>query len=124
VPIFRSNFSIMSDNQIQILALLERVGGSISLICLSLIFLASAVARRLRTEPNTLILFTSISSALASIACIMGDDGIQQGMKDPLCQTQGFLLDMYVEIYSGSKWRAKLTLSCLLDSHCRPLFGL
>jgi hypothetical protein len=59
-----------------------------------------------------LILFTSIPSVLASIACIIGDGGIQQGMKEPLCQTQGFLLDMYVQTSSGFKWGAKLTLSC------------
>jgi hypothetical protein len=73
----------------RVLAMLERVGGSLSLISVVLILMSYTFMRRMRTEPNTFIVFMSASSALGSIACLIGDRGALQG-------AQGFLLDMCV----------------------------
>ena len=74
----------------RVLAILERVGGSLSLISVVSILISYTFMRRMRTEPNTFIVFMSVSSALGSIACLVGDRGSLQG-------AQGFLLDMCVD---------------------------
>jgi hypothetical protein len=73
----------------RVLAILERVGGSLSLLSVVLILMSYTFMRRMRTEPNTFIVFMSASSALGSIACLVGNGGALQG-------AQGFLLDMCV----------------------------
>lgn len=79
----------LSDDQLRALAILERVGGSLSLISVVLILLSYTFMRRMRTDPNAFIVFISVSSALGSIACLVGG-------RSPHQEAQGFLLDMYV----------------------------
>lgn len=83
-----------TQDQIQTLALIQRTGGCLSLISVILIFIAFASLPRLRTVPNTFIAFASVSNAGAAVACIIGSDGFLQGETSPLCQLQGFLLEM------------------------------
>ena len=84
-----------NEEQVQTLALIQRTGGSLSLISVILIFIAFATLPRLRTVPNTFIAFASVANAGAAVACIIGSDGLHQGAASPLCQLQGFLLEMY-----------------------------
>lgn len=72
----------------------ERVGASLSLVGVCLIFVTFALFQRLRTVPNTFILFASISNVGASVACLIGFDGLNAGESSALCQVQGFLLEM------------------------------
>jgi hypothetical protein len=73
---------------------IERLGASISLICVCLIFVAYGLFKRVRTVPNTFIFFASIANVGASIACLIGYTGILAGEESALCQTQAFLLEM------------------------------
>jgi len=82
-------------DQIKILVVLERLGGSLSLTGVVLIFIAYGLFSRLRTIPNTFIVFASIANAGASIASVIAYDGVIQGQTTPLCQAQGFLFHMY-----------------------------
>jgi hypothetical protein len=72
----------------------ERVGASLSLVGVCLIFVTFALFKRLRTVPNTFILFASISNVGASVACLIGFNGLNAGEGSALCQVQGFLLEM------------------------------
>lgn len=72
----------------------ERVGASLSLVGVCLIFITFALFKRLRTVPNTFILFASISNVGASVACLIGFRGLNAGEGSALCQIQGFLLEM------------------------------
>ena len=74
----------------------ERVGASLSLVGVVLIFITYAAFKRLRTVPNTFILFASIANVGASIACLIGYAGLTAGDQSPLCQVQAFLLEMLV----------------------------
>ncbi|KAM5349774.1 hypothetical protein ACJ41O_006279 [Fusarium nematophilum] len=60
----------------QTLALLERLGGSISLVAVLFIFITYAVVVPIRNPRNTFIMFASIANLGASIACIIARDGI------------------------------------------------
>lgn len=72
----------------------ERFGASLSLVGVSLIFITYALFKRLRTVPNTFILFASIANVGASVAALIGYDGIMAGDDSALCQIQAFLLEM------------------------------
>lgn len=74
----------------------ERLGATLSLISVCLIFLTYGIFKRVRTVPNTFIFCASIANVGASIACLIGYAGIQAGDSSALCQTQAFLLEMYV----------------------------
>jgi hypothetical protein len=86
-------FTTLSD-EAGLLALLARVGGSLSLFPVCFISVFYAFIPRLRTEPNTFLVFTSVGSILGCVACIVGGDGIRQGLSSPLCLAQSFLLDV------------------------------
>lgn len=90
--------STMSLRAEQILALeaLERAGASLSMVGSFAIFITYWKYKRLRTVPNTFILFASVANVGASVACLIGYDGIRAGESSFLCQLQAFLLEMYV----------------------------
>lgn len=73
---------------------IERLGASLSLLGVCLIFIAYGFFKRVRTVPNTFIFFASIANVGASIACLIGYAGISAGDSSALCQAQGFLLEM------------------------------
>ena len=87
--------SHFTDAQVRTLVILERSGGCISLFSVILILASFSLFPRLRTIPNTFIVFKSMANAGAAIACIIALDGIQLGRTSPLCQLQGFMLEMY-----------------------------
>lgn len=72
----------------------ERIGASLSLLGVFLIFIAYGLFKRVRTVPNTFILFASIANVGASTACFIGYAGIVAGENSALCHTQAFLLEM------------------------------
>lgn len=84
----------LDEDQIRMLVVLERAGGSISLFSVLLIFICYGMFPRLRTVHNTFVVFGSVANIGAAIGCIIAYDGIHQGLTSPLCQFQGFLLQM------------------------------
>ena len=90
----------------------ERSGASLSLVGVSLIFVAYALSKRLRTVPNTFILFASIANVGASVACLVGYDGIMAGDPSALCQMQAFLLEMFMQ--SDPWWSLAMAVNVFL----------
>lgn len=84
----------LTRDQIGVIVKLERAGASLSLIGISMIILTFRLFKRLRTVPNTFILFASVANVGASIACLIGYDGLASGAGSSLCQVQAFLLEM------------------------------
>jgi hypothetical protein len=89
-----SDFMNLTAEEKGTLQTVERVGASLSLVGVCLIFVTFALFKRLRTVPNTFILFASISNVGASVACLIGFNGLNAGESSALCQVQGFLLEM------------------------------
>ncbi|KAH6895752.1 hypothetical protein B0T10DRAFT_557933 [Thelonectria olida] len=94
------------------LVLLERIGGSISLVAVLLIFVAYALAPRVRNVQNTFIVFASISNIGASIASLIALDGVEQGVDSSLCQGQGFLFQMFMQ--SDPWWSLAMAFNVFL----------
>jgi hypothetical protein len=80
--------------QIDIIVLFERLGAAFSLVGVLLIFLAFSVFKRLRTIPNTFIVFASVANLGASVACLIGYSGVLAGSTSPLCQAQAFMFEL------------------------------
>ncbi|KAK0671045.1 putative G-protein coupled receptor [Cercophora samala] len=75
----------------------ERFGASLSLVGVFFIFWAYWMFKRVRTVPNTFILFASIANVGASVACLIGYAGIIAGDESGLCRVQAFLLEMFMQ---------------------------
>lgn len=85
--------SDLSAEKITTLVAIERSGASMSMIAISMIAIAYLVYPKLRTTPNTFLLFASIANAGASIASMIGYDGLMQGDESALCQGQAFIFE-------------------------------
>lgn len=94
-----TDFMNLTVEQRRALQTVERVGASLSLVGVCLVFVSFAAFKRLRTVPNTFILFASIANVGASVACLIGYDGLNAGDDSALCQIQGFLLEMCVSFF-------------------------
>lgn len=90
----RAEVITMTPAQARTLTLLERIGGTISLVAVLLLFAAYALAPRVRNVQNTFIVFASIANIGASVASIVAMDGLKNGTDSALCQGQGFLFQM------------------------------
>lgn len=96
-------FAMLDAGQVTTLKAVERMGASLSLFGIALIFVTFAIFKRLRTIPNTFIFFASVANVGACVACLIAYDGIQAMSMDrgaALCQAQAFLFEWYVFLRS------------------------
>ncbi|KAK3318095.1 hypothetical protein B0H66DRAFT_602697 [Apodospora peruviana] len=104
--------TVFDDDQVRTLVILERVGGSLSLVSVILVFIAYGLFDRVRTLPNTFIVFASVANVGASIASLIAYDGVWFGQESSLCQAQGFLFQMMVQ--SDPWWSLAMAINVLL----------
>ncbi|KAK0641939.1 hypothetical protein B0T16DRAFT_358868 [Cercophora newfieldiana] len=111
------------DDQVRLLVVLERIGGCLSLCSVIAVFIFFALLPRLRTVPNTFLVFASIANTFSAIAAIIAYDGIRQGQTSPLCQLQGFLFEMFGQ--SDAWWSLAIAINVLSiffhDAHLHSL---
>lgn len=84
----------LTPDQIDTIVAFERAGASLSVTGVLLIFTAFITFKRLRTVPNTFIVFASFSNLGASVACLIGYTGIHAGPTSALCQAQAFMFEL------------------------------
>lgn len=84
----------MTKSQMLTLTVLERTGGCVSLVAVTVIFIAYYLCPRVRNVQNTFIVFASISNVGASIASAIAMDGLLLGKESSLCQAQSFMFEM------------------------------
>lgn len=87
----------LTPDQINIIVAFERAGASLSITGVLLIFIAFIAFKRLRTVPNTFIVFASFSNLGASVACLIGYTGIHAGPTSALCQAQAFMFELFMQ---------------------------
>ena len=85
---------LTNPTEIKALVIMERLGGSLSLLSVLCIFLTYLIVPRVRNVQNTFIVFASISNVGACIASLIALDGIKAGQNSPLCQAQAFMFEM------------------------------
>ena len=84
----------LTRQHIETIVVFERLGAALSVTGVLLIFIAYAFFKRLRSVPNTFIVFASFANLGASIACLMGYSGVLAGSNSHLCQAQAFMFEL------------------------------
>ncbi|KAL1890512.1 hypothetical protein Sste5346_008180 [Sporothrix stenoceras] len=102
----------LSEQQASVVVGLERAGASLSMIGVFLIIVTFALFKRLRTVPNTFILFASMANIGAGTASLIGLLGIAQGSNSTLCRAQAFLLEMFMQ--SDPMWSFAMAFNVYL----------
>ncbi|KOS22860.1 Cyclic AMP receptor-like protein A [Escovopsis weberi] len=102
----------LSSHEIRTLVILERIGGSVSLASVLLIFVAYGLVHRARNVQNTFIVFASVSNIGASIGSIIAYDGLAKGKATALCQAQSFLFEMFMQ--SDPWWSLAMAVNVFL----------
>ncbi|KAI1477713.1 hypothetical protein F4774DRAFT_427128 [Daldinia eschscholtzii] len=87
----------LTRSHIDTIVIFERLGAALSVTGVLLIFVAYAIFKRLRTVPNTFILFASFANLGASIACLIGYSGVLAGSTSHLCQAQAFMFELFMQ---------------------------
>lgn len=86
-----SSAGTLTTQQIQALVLIERAGGSLSMIAVAILICTYVMFKKLRTTPNLFLVLAGIANVGAGVASVMGYDGLNQGKDSTLCQTQAFI---------------------------------
>ncbi|KAH8676099.1 hypothetical protein BX600DRAFT_546796 [Xylariales sp. PMI_506] len=89
--------TMLTDAQVRTIAVVERAGAGLSAFGILSLFLAFALFKRLRSVPNTFIVFASFANLGASTACLIGYNGITEGAHSPLCQAQAFMFELFMQ---------------------------
>ncbi|EJP69170.1 G-protein coupled receptor [Beauveria bassiana ARSEF 2860] len=108
--------SDLSADQIATLVAIERTGASLSMIAIALIAASYLVYPKLRTTPNTFLLFASIANVGASIASMIGYDGLLQGEESSLCQGQAFIFEWFMQ--ADPWWSCAMACNVFLVFFC------
>ncbi|OAA71166.1 GPCR, family 2, secretin-like protein [Cordyceps fumosorosea ARSEF 2679] len=108
--------SDLSADKIATLVAIERTGASLSMIAIALIATSYLVYPKLRTTPNTFLLFASIANAGASIASMIGHDGMMQGDDSSLCQGQAFIFEWFMQ--ADPWWSCAMACNVFLVFFC------
>lgn len=106
------DLSSLSTDQVNLLITIERTCASFSMVAIILITTSFTAFKRLRTTPNLFIVFASLANAGASVASMMGYDGLVKGDNSTLCQAQAFIFEWYTYLYS-------LFMTAVLTTVCR-----
>ncbi|KAH9897452.1 hypothetical protein F4778DRAFT_793549 [Xylariomycetidae sp. FL2044] len=101
-----------TQSEIDTIVLFERLGAGFSIFGVVLIFIAFAAFKRLRTVPNTFIVFASFANLGASIACLMGYSGVIAGSTSKLCQAQAFMFELFMQ--SDPWWSLAMAVNVYL----------
>ncbi|KAI1086191.1 hypothetical protein F5B19DRAFT_181958 [Rostrohypoxylon terebratum] len=87
----------LTRQHIETIVVFERLGAALSITGVLFIFIAYAFFKRLRSVPNTFIVFASFANLGASIACLMGYSGVLAGSNSRLCQAQAFMFELFMQ---------------------------
>jgi len=85
----------LTKHQVDTLIVIERVTASISVIATLFLVTTFISIKAFRTLSNTIIFYASFANLFANVAALIGGSAMSK-LSSPLCQFQGFLLEMYV----------------------------
>ncbi|KAM0432938.1 hypothetical protein ACHAPT_004643 [Fusarium lateritium] len=101
-----------SPQEIDVLITIERVGAGCSMVAITLVMLSYWAFKKLRTTPNLFLLFASMANAGASVASMIGYDGLERGEDSTLCQAQAFIFEWFMQ--SDPWWSFAMAINVFL----------
>jgi len=84
----------LTDEQLHVLEVTERVAASFSFVGCCFILLTFSLSPRFRKPVNRLIFYASWGNFLSLIAAFMSHVAIEAGPTSALCQFQGFIIEL------------------------------
>ncbi|KHN98964.1 G-protein coupled receptor [Metarhizium album ARSEF 1941] len=104
--------STLSTDHINTLITIERTGAGLSMAAILLTVVSFVAFKKLRTTPNTFLVFASVANAGASVASMIGYDGLRMGEESTLCQAQGFIFEWFMQ--ADPWWSFAMALNVFL----------
>ncbi|KAF4589731.1 G-protein coupled receptor protein [Ophiocordyceps camponoti-floridani] len=98
--------------EIEKLITIERTGAGLSMVAIGLTVLSFLVFKKLRTTPNMFLVFASLANAGASVASMIGYDGLHKGEESSLCQAQAFIFEWFMQ--SDPWWSFAMAVNVFL----------
>ena len=111
--------SALTTREINVLVTMERIGAGFSMVAIIILVVTYLMFKRLRTTPNLFLFCAALANVGASVASMMGYDGLDQGEESALCQAQSFIFQWYEIFMSSTVDTVELTSSGL----CRQTLG-
>ncbi|KOS22905.1 Cyclic AMP receptor-like protein A [Escovopsis weberi] len=108
--------SALTPFQVEVLATIERVGAALSMVSVLLAVFSYAMVKKLRTVPNQFLVIASLANFMASIAAMMGYDGLAKGEDSSICQVQGFIFEWFTQ--SDPWWLLAMAVNVFLVFFC------
>ncbi|KAJ3541326.1 hypothetical protein NM208_g4662 [Fusarium decemcellulare] len=102
----------LSPQEIDILITIERVGAGCSMVAITFVVVTYLAFKKLRTTPNLFLLFASMANAGASVASMIGYDGLERGEDSTLCQAQAFIFEWFMQ--SDPWWSFAMAINVFL----------
>ncbi|PHH60880.1 hypothetical protein CDD81_1085 [Ophiocordyceps australis] len=104
--------SSLTPSEISALITIERTGAGLSMVAILLTLLSFGLFSKLRTMPNHFLALASLANAGASVASMMGYDGVDKGQDSSLCQAQAFIFEWFMQ--SDPWWSCAMAVNVLL----------
>ncbi|KAF4451811.1 hypothetical protein F53441_5286 [Fusarium austroafricanum] len=105
-----------SPEHLNILITIERVGAGCSMVAIILVLVTFTFFKKLRTTPNLFLVFALIANAGASVASMIGYDGLERGEGSHLCQAQAFIFEWFMQ--SDPWWSLAMAINVFLVFFC------
>ncbi|MCJ1243120.1 hypothetical protein MMC30_000317 [Trapelia coarctata] len=102
----------LTDSQVHALETTERVASTFSLIGCSFIFVTFLASPRFGRPINRLIFYASWGNTLCNVGTLISLAGINAGQYSALCQSQGFLIQLFV--LSDALWNMSMAMNVYL----------
>ncbi|OAQ95508.1 G-protein coupled receptor protein [Purpureocillium lilacinum] len=96
-PVQDGGDASLTNRQISILIAIERTGAGFSMAAIVITLVTFVCFKKMRTMPNLFLVFASLANAGASIASMIGYDGLIRGENSSLCQAQAFLMQWFMQ---------------------------
>jgi hypothetical protein len=85
----------LTDMQLYIIQITERTASVLSLLGAAFIISTFSVNKGFHKPINRLVFYACFGNVMANIGTLISTSGITSGISGPLCQFQGFLIQMY-----------------------------
>jgi hypothetical protein len=92
----------LTDTQFYVIQITERTASALSLLGAAFILSTFSVNKNFHKPINRLVFYACFGNVMANIGTLISTSGVTSGAEGPLCQFQGFLIQMYDRQREGS----------------------
>ena len=84
----------LTDHQLHIIEVTERLGSVLSLASTAFVITTFLLDNSFHKPINRLVFYASFGNIMANVGTLISRSGIELGFNDPLCQFQAFMIQM------------------------------